>query len=92
MQEMPGLLDKKVDERITLDVDDMEILDRLSDWISELFLALKERAQEFVTSKVRSTWKKFKDVSIILCKKSMPQRIMKIVYKSYAQSTVELWC
>ena len=81
-----GQLDKNVDERITLDGNGIETLGRF--FYLRNVLSTKGVVQEAVNSRMRSAWKKLKDVSSILCKKDMSLRINEILYKSYVPSTL----
>ena len=64
-----GMLDKNLNERVTLDGDDIKTVDRFSHLGDVLYL--EEGIQEAVTSTIKSDWKKFKDVSCIIYKKGM---------------------
>ena len=81
-----NLLDKNLEERITLDKDDIETVDRFS-YLGDV-LSTEGGAQKAVTSRIRSAWKKCKYVSNILCKKNMPLKITGILFKSYVWSTL----
>ena len=60
---------------------DMETVDRFLTFKD--VLSTEGGAQEAITSRKRSTWKKFKDVSNVLFKKGMSLRIKETLYKSY---------
>ena len=60
-----GQLDKNLDERITLDGDDIETVD--SFFYLENVLSTERGVQEDAISRIKSAWKKFKDVTSILC-------------------------
>ena len=80
------MLDKNLNERVTLDGDDIKTVDRFSHLGDVLYL--EEGIQEAVTSTIKSGLKKFKDVSCIMYKKGMSPRIKKILYKCFVQSTL----
>ena len=69
MQAMPSSIDKILEERITTDSDDIEIVDRFFNL--DHVLSSWESTHETVSSKVRSALKKFKDVFSALCKKGI---------------------
>ena len=75
-----GLLDENVDERMILDGNDIETVGRFS-YLRDI-LSTEREVQETVTSRIRSAWKKFKDVSSILSKKDTSLRIKEILHKS----------
>ena len=42
--------------------------------------------QEVVTKRVRTGWKRFKDVASVLCKKSLLVKLREVIYKMYIKS------
>ena len=58
-------------------------MDRLS-YLGDVLRA--EGAQEAVTSMIRLAWKKFKEISNVICGKSMPLKVRGTLYKSYVRS------
>ena len=45
-------------------------------------------AQEAVTSRIRSAWKKFQEVSNVLCGRSISLKIRGTIYKSYMRNAL----
>ena len=62
------MLYENEDKMITLDGDNVEVVDRFS-YLGEVISTVKG-AQEAVTSRNRSAWKKFEEVSNVICGRS----------------------
>jgi len=76
------------DERVTPDGDDLEVVDRflyLGDDLSSV-----GGVQETVTTRIRSGWKKFKEISGLLSKRGLSLKIKGTMYKKYVRSA-ECW-
>ena len=71
---------------INLDGDNIEVVNRFS--YLRYVLSAEGGAQEAVTSRIRSTWKKFRDISSAICRKSMLLKVKGILYKSYVRSAL----
>ena len=63
---MTRSIEKKIGERISLDGDDLETVNKFS--YQGHFLSTEKID---LISRIKSTWKKFRDVSCMLCKKCM---------------------
>ena len=63
---IPGVLFEDEDKMITLDGDNIEEVDRFS-YLGDV-ISTEGGAQEAVTSRIRLSWKKFKEVSNVVCK------------------------
>ena len=90
---IPGLLFEDEDKMMTLDRDNIEVVDRfpyLGDVISR-----EGGAQEAVTSRIRSAWKKFKEVSNVTCGRSISLKVRGTLHKSYVRNALtygaEFW-
>ena len=75
---IPGVLFE--DEMITLDGDNIEVVDRFS-YLGDVISM--EGAQEAVISRIRSAWKKFKKVSNVICRRNISLKVRGTLYKSY---------
>ena len=74
------------DKMITLDGDNIEVVDTffyLGDVIS-----MEGGAQEAVTSRIRSTWKKFKEVSNVICRRSISLKVRGTLNKTYVRNAL----
>jgi len=60
------------DERLTLDVNDLEVMDRFT-YFGDV-LGLAGGVQEAVTARIRG-WKKFKEISGLLCKQGLSLKV-----------------
>ena len=65
---------------INLDGDNVEVVHRFS-YLGDV-ISTQEGAQEAVTSRIRSAWKKFKEVSNVVCGKSISLKVIGTLYKS----------
>ena len=74
------------DKIINLDVDNIEVVDRFS-YLSDV-PSLEGGAQETVTSRIRSAWKKFSEISNVLCGKSISLKVKGILNKSFVRSAL----
>ena len=77
---------ENLDKRISLDGDDIEIVDRFP-YLGDV-VSTEGGVQEAVTSRIRSAWRKFKIVSGLLCKKGLSLRVKGILYKIYVRTTL----
>ena len=75
-----------MDKRIAVNGNDTETEDRLSNLGDVLGTQWKYR--KTLTARIKSAWKRCKDVFCILCKKDMSLRIKTILYRSYVRSTL----
>ena len=73
------------DKMITLDGDNIEVVDRFS-YLGDVIST--EGAQEAVTSRIRSAWKKFKEISHVICGRSISLKVIGTLYKSYVRNTL----
>ena len=62
---IPGVLFQDEDKMINLDGDNIEVVDRFS-YLGDAF-STEGGAQEAVTSRIRSAWRKFKEVLNVIC-------------------------
>ena len=74
------------DNMISLDGDNREVVDRFS-YLGDV-ISTEGGAQEAVTSKIRSAWKKFKEVSNVLCGRSISLKVRSTLYKSYVRNAL----
>ena len=70
--------------RLTMDGDDIEIVDKFS-YLGDV-LSTERGVHEAIIARIRSAWKKFKEVSGVLCKKGISLRIKRALYKCYVRS------
>ena len=71
---------------ITLDGDNIEVVDRFS-YLGDV-ISTERGAQEAVTSRIRSAWKKFKEVSNAICGRSISLKVRGTLYKSYVRNAL----
>ena len=83
---IPDVLFKDEDKIITLDGDNIEVVDRFSYLGDEI--STEGGAQEAVTSKIRSAWKNFKKVSNVICRRSISLKVRGTLYKSYVRNAL----
>ena len=81
-----GLVATSTEENITVDEDNIEIVDKFA-YLGDV-LSAEGGAQEAVRLRIRSGWMKFKEVSSVLCNKYMSLKIRGVLYKSYARSAL----
>ena len=74
------------DKMITLDGDKIEVAYRFS-YLGDV-ISTEGGAQEAVTSRIRSAWKKLKDVSNVTCGRSISLRVRSTLYKSYVRNAL----
>ena len=74
------------DKMISLDGDNIEVMDRFS-YLGDV-ISTEGGAQEAVTSRIRSAWKKFKEVSNVICGRSIPLKVRGTIYKSYVKNAL----
>ena len=74
------------DNMISLDGDNIEVVDRFS-YLGDV-ICMEGGAQEAVTSKIRSAWKKFKEVSNVICGRSISLKVRGTLYKSYVRNAL----
>ena len=74
------------DKMITLVGDNIEVVDRFS-YLGDV-ISTKKGAQEAVTSRIRSAWKKFKEVSNVICGRSISLKVRGTLYKSYVRNAL----
>ena len=83
---IPGVLFENEDKMITLDRDNIEVLDRFS-YLGDV-ISTEGGAQEAVTSRIRSPWKKFQEVSNVICGRSISLKVRGTLYKSYVRNAL----
>ena len=83
---IPGVSFENEDKMITLDGDNIEVVDRFS-YLGDV-ISTKKEAQEAVTSRIRSAWKKFEEVSNVICGRSMSLKVRGTLYKSYVRNAL----
>ena len=83
---IPGVVFEDEDKMINLDGDTIEVVDRFS-YLGDV-LSTEGGAQEAVTSRIRSAWKKFKEVSNVICGKSISLKVRGTLYKSCVRSAL----
>ena len=81
---IPGVLFEDEDKMITLDGDNIEVVDRFS-YLGNV-ISTERGAQEAVTSRIRSAWRKFKEVSNVICGRSISLKVRGTLYKSYVRN------
>ena len=74
------------DNMISLDGDNIEVVDRFS-YLGDV-ISTEGGAQEAVTSRIRSAWKKFKEVLNVICGKSISLKIRGTLYKSHVRNAL----
>ena len=74
------------DKMINLDGGNILVVDRFS-YLGDV-LGVEGGAQEAVTSRIRSAWKKFKQVSNVICGKSISLKVRGTLYKSNVRSAL----
>ena len=79
-----GVVFEDEDKMISLDGDSIEVVDRFS-YLGDVISA-EGGAQEAVTSRIRSAWKKFKEVSNVICGRSISLKVRGTLYKSYVRN------
>ena len=80
------MLFKDEDKMISLDGDNIEVVDRFS-YLGDV-ISTEGGAQEAVTSRIRSAWKKFKEVSNVICGRSISLKVRGTLYKSYVRNAL----
>ena len=88
---IPGMLFEDEDKMITLDGDNIEVVERFS-YFGDV-ISIEGGAQEAVTSRIRSAWKKFEKVSNVklMCGRSKSLKVRGTLYKS-CEKCSNLWC
>ena len=76
---IPGVLFEDENKMISLDGDNIEVVDRFS-YLGDV-ISTEGGAQEAVTSRNRSAWKKFKEVSNVICGRSMSLKVRGTLYR-----------
>ena len=71
---------------ISLEGDNIEVVDRFS-YLGDV-IGTEGGAQEAVTSRIRSVWKKFKEVSNVICGRSISLKVRGTLYKSYVRNAL----
>ena len=79
-----GVVFEDEDKMISLDGDNIEVVDRFS-YLGDV-ISTEGGAQEAVTSRIRSAWKKFKEVSNVICGRSISLKVRGTLYKSYVRN------
>ena len=74
------------DNTISLDGDNIEVVDRFS-YLGDV-ISTEGSAQVAVTSRIRSAWKKFKEVSNVICGRSISLQVRDTLYKSYVRNAL----
>ena len=83
---IPGVVFEDEDKMISLDGDNIEVVDKFS-YLGDV-ISTEGGAQEAVTSRIRSAWKKFKEVSNVICGRSISLKIRGTLYKSYVRNAL----
>ena len=83
---IPGVVFEDEDKMISLDGDNIEVVDRFS-YLGDV-ISTKKGAQEAVTSRIRSAGKKFKEVSNVIRGRSMLLKVRGTLYKSYVRNAL----
>ena len=83
---IPGVLFEDEDKMITLDGDNIEVMDRFS-YLGDVS-STEGGVQKAVTSRIRSAWKKFKEVSNVVCGRSISLKVRGTLYKSYVRNAL----
>ena len=83
---IPGVLFEDEDKMITWDGDNIEVVDRFS-YLGDV-ISMEGGAQEAVTSRIRSAWKKFKEVANVICGRSISLKVRGALYKSYMRNAL----
>ena len=83
---IPGVVFEDEDNMISLDGDNIEVVDRFS-YLGDV-VSTEGGAQEAVTSRIRSAWKKFKEVSNVICGRSISLKVRGTLYKSYVRNAL----
>ena len=81
---IPSVLFEDEDKMITLGGDIIEVVDRFS-YLGDV-ISTKGGAQEAATSRIRSAWKKFREVSNVICGRSISLKVRGTLYKSYVRN------
>ena len=74
------------DKMISWDGDNIEVVDRFS-YLGDV-ISTEGGAQEAVTSRTRSAGKKFKEVSNVICGRSISLKVRGTLYKSYVRNAL----
>ena len=74
------------DKVINLDGDNVEVVGRFS-CLGNVVNA-EGGAKEAVTSRIKSAWKKIKQVSNVICRKSISLKVRGTLYKSYVRNAL----
>ena len=83
---IPGVVFEDEDNMISLDGDNIEVVDRFS-YLCDV-ISTEGGAQEAVTSRIRSAWKKFKEISNVICGRSISLKVRGTLYKSYVRNAL----
>ena len=83
---IPGVLFEDEDKMIILDEDNIEVVVRFS-YLGDV-ISTEGGAQEAVTSRIRLVWKKFKEVSNVICGRSMSLKVRGALYKIYVRNAL----
>jgi len=67
------------DERVTLDGNDLEVVDKFP-YLGDV-LSSAEGVQEAVTARIRPGWKKFQEISYLQCKQGLSLKMKGTIYK-----------
>ena len=74
------------DNMISLDGDNIEVVDRFS-YLGDV-ISTEGGTQEPVTSRIRSALKKFKEISNVICGRSISLKVRGTLYKSYVRNAL----
>ena len=85
---IPGVVFEDEDKLISLDGDNIEVVDRFS-YLGDV-ISTEGGAQEAVTSRIRSAWKKFKEVSNVICGRSISLKVRGTLYKKLCEKCSNL--
>ena len=80
---IPGVLFEDEDKMITSDGDNIKVVDRFS-YLTDV-IRTEGGAQEAVTSRIRLAWKKFNEVSNVICRRSVSLKVRGTLYKCYVR-------
>ena len=83
---IPGVLFEDEDKMITLDGDNIEMVGRFS-YLGDV-ISTEGGAQEAVASRIRLAWKKFEEVSNVVCGRSISLKVRGTLYKSCVRNAL----
>ena len=83
---IPSVLFEDEDKMICLDGNNTEVVDRFS-YLGDV-ISTEAGAQEAVTSRIRSAWKKLKEVSNVIYRRSISLKVRGTLYKSYVRNAL----